>query len=211
MSDLTFVEEAFSISKSYKEVIFSNLSLKVPSKGLVLVYGPNGSGKSTLLRVLALHEPPDAGRIRLMGEEVRDVKVSNYHLYARYISYSFQEPLLLPIKVRDNLEVPTNVNEGKRDDLVRRLRLEPLLDKKATKLSGGEKKRVDVARAVMRDTPILIMDEPLAYLDPDYRNIVMDLILEEARKRAVIVSATEIIEELRREATVTVDMLGVKG
>ena len=205
------VEEAIDISKSYKDVIFRNLTLRVPPRGLIFVHGPNGSGKSTLLRVMALHEMPDSGEMRLMGKKVEDVRVANYHEYAKFISFSFQEPLLLPISVRENLEIPTQVNEERKAELIKEFRLEPLLNKKATKLSGGERKRVDIIRAVVRETPILILDEPLAFLDPEYRELVIGLVLEEAERRAVIVSATERLGEFAEAAVERVDMLEVKG
>ncbi len=200
------VEEVIQISKRYKSPLFTGLSFSVPDKGLVFVHGPNGSGKSTLLRILALMEPPGSGEIRLMGRKVGRVRVKDYHIYSQIISYSFQEPKLLPLNVEENLSIPTRISYKRRDELLRRIDLSPLMKKKANKLSGGEKKRVDIARAVIRDTPLLIMDEPLAFLDPEHGSLVKELVLEEAERRAVVVSATEPVREFRRIAVVELNM-----
>ncbi len=199
--------EALNISKSYREPLFKNLTLKVPERGLIFIKGPNGSGKSTLLRVLALMEPPDEGEIVLMGEKVGDVTVKDYHKYASYISYSFQEPLLLPTSVEENLRLPTKVSEQKLSELIDRLNLKQLFGKKASKLSGGEKKRVDIARAIIRETPLLFLDEPLSFLDPSYVELVIELIVEESSRRSVLVTATEAIPELEGNASQIVDMV----
>ncbi len=204
------IEEAIDISKSYKRPLFTGLSFKVLDRGLVFVYGPNGSGKSTLLRILALMEPPDSGEIRLMGERVGRVRVKDYHTYSQLISYSFQEPRLLPLSVEENLSIPTRISHRRKEELVESLDLSPLLKKKANKLSGGEKKRVDITRAVMRDTPLLIMDEPLAFLDPEYASLVKELVLEEARRRAVIVSATEPVREFMEGAFTALNTLEMR-
>lgn len=196
------LEEVIDISKQYKSPLFTHLSLRIPSRGLIFVHGPNGSGKSTLLRILALMEPPDSGEILLMGRRVGRVRVRDYHIYSQFISYSFQEPKLLPLSVEENLSIPTKVSYKRRDELLERLDLSPLLKKKASKLSGGEKKRVDITRAVMRETPLLIMDEPLAFLDPEYRGLVKELVLEEAGRRAVVVSATEPVREFEESAVI---------
>ncbi len=204
------VERLVGVSKSYGQTIFRDLNVSVPSKGLVFVHGPNGSGKSTLLRIMALMEMPDSGEIWLMDEKVEDVRVKNYHIYAQKISYSFQEPLLLPVSVEENLKVPTRVDQKRKEELLEELNLGPLLRKKGTKLSGGEKKRVDVARAVMRDTPLLIMDEPLAFLDPEYRDLVAGVVVEEAGRRAVVVSATELVPEFAENASLVVNTLEMR-
>ncbi len=200
---------AREISKRYRDLLFSNFSWDFPESGMFVIKGANGSGKSTLLRILACMEPPDTGEIRLMGEVVRDYRARVYHKYARVISFSFQEPNLLPTRVSKNLEVPTMVDESKLEELVEVLGLKKLLNSKATKISGGEKKRVDLARAMSRKTPILLADEPLSFLDPEYVEVVTSLLREEAGHRLVIATTTG-SDQLTDAADTVIDIMEYK-
>ncbi len=209
MVGTSVVLSANGISKRYRDLIFSNFTWEFPSSGMFVIKGPNGSGKSTLLRVLACMEPPDSGEVRLMGEVVRDFRAKVYHKYAKVISFSFQEPALLPISVEKNLKIPTLVDESKLEKIIDELGLRKLLKSKATKISGGEKKRTDLARALSRKTPVLLADEPLSFLDPEYVEVVTSLLREEAAHRLVIATTTG-SDQLTDSADAVIDIMDYK-
>jgi ABC-type Fe3+/spermidine/putrescine transport system ATPase subunit len=146
------------------------LSLSVPRGGFHALLGPSGCGKTTTLRLIAGFEQPDAGDVLLNG-----VNVNLHRPYQRNVSTVFQNYALFP-----HLTVQGNVEFGLRRrgiaDAARRARaaldLVQLADKAArypAQLSGGEKQRVALARSLVIEPDVLLLDEPLASLDPNLR------------------------------------------
>ncbi len=138
-------------------------SLRIRGGRTTAILGPNGSGKTTLLRVIAGLEPSGAGTIRAGGEAVRA---------RRHLAYVFQEQVFLRQSVRANLELGLRlrgVERGERHARAERaallLGVEHLLDRRADRLSGGESRRVSLARALCLRAPLVLLDEPLEGLD----------------------------------------------
>jgi ABC-type sugar transport system ATPase subunit len=136
------------------------------------VLGPNGSGKTTLLRVIAGLERPHAGRVCIGGSPV----VKNGHL-----AYVFQEDVFLRQSVRRNLELGLRfrgvgqVERRRRiDEAASLVGVGHLLDRRADRLSGGEARRVSLARALCLRAPVVLLDEPLAGLDDSAYARLMD-------------------------------------
>lgn len=135
-----------------------DLSLSLESGETLALLGPSGSGKTTLLRLIAGLEVPDSGTIRINGRDMAGVEP---HL--RGIAYLAQKPALYPhLTVRELID-PADPN------LIARLRLEPLLNRRPHELSGGEKQRVALARMAVRRAKLWLLDEPFAPLDPPFR------------------------------------------
>ena len=141
------------------------------------VFGPSGSGKTSLLEAIAGIRRPDAGEIRI-GDRVLYSSAKKIDLPARErrIGYVPQDALLFP-----NLDVTGNIAYGANGSepaaLVGILDLQPLLDRRVTMLSGGEKQRVAIARALMTRPSILLLDEPLAGVDRERRDVILPYIL----------------------------------
>lgn len=143
----------------------AGLSLEVQAGECVALLGPSGAGKSTLLRLIAGLEAPDHGEIKLGGSSILHQKPGE-----RHISMAFQNPALLPqLTVRENLGLSAKLRGGPADDLPQTaelLGLTQLLDRKPETLSGGEQQRAALARALFARPSLLLLDEPLANLDP---------------------------------------------
>jgi len=142
------------------------------------VLGPSGSGKTSLLESIAGIRTPDEGEIRI-GDRVLFSSAGNINLPARdrRIGYVPQDALLFP-----NMNVRANINfgrhaEGDFESLVKILDLQDLLERRVTNLSGGEKQRVAIARALMTRPSILLLDEPLAGVDRERRDVILPYIL----------------------------------
>jgi len=146
------------------------------------VFGPSGSGKTSLLEAIAGIRHPDAGEIRI-GDRVLYSSVKKIDLPARErrIGYVPQDALLFP-----NLDVKGNIRYGARsgdfESLVAILDLQALLDRRVQMLSGGEKQRVAIARALMTRPSILLLDEPLAGVDRERRDVILPYILRIRRE-----------------------------
>ncbi|MFZ4814655.1 MAG: ABC transporter ATP-binding protein [Phototrophicaceae bacterium] len=150
-----------------------DVSLRVDSGSVLAVLGPSGCGKSTLLRIAAGLMPPDGGRVLYDGVPLNDVPNRE-----RGIGFVFQEGALIPhwqakksvgffmaLRRREE-EVPPRVAEIAN---ITGFGLDVLMERRPAHLSGGEKQRVSIARALTRDLTILLMDEPFANIDTKLR------------------------------------------
>ena len=152
----------------------SDLSLTVENGAFVVLLGPTGAGKTTTLRLVAGLERPDAGSIRIAGQDVtRDLPAQ------RDVAFVFQQYSLYPhLSVFDNLAFPLRsparptpepTIRQKVHDVATLLRISDKLDQRVTKLSGGQMQRVAIGRALVRSPSIYLMDEPLSSLDAKLR------------------------------------------
>ncbi len=147
------------------------VDLEILCQGITGIYGVSGSGKTTLLRCIAGLEPAARGRLVVAGDVWQDSQNSIFvPVHKRSIGYVFQEPRLF-----EHLTVEDNLRYGQRrsqtahvidiDQVTDLLDLAPLLARKPRNLSGGEKQRVAIGRALLRSPRLVLMDEPLAALD----------------------------------------------
>jgi len=143
------------------------------SNGITAIIGPSGAGKSTICNIIAGLITPDAGSISLSGGIFFDtLTCQNLKPEDRGIGYVFQDPLLFPhLSVRKNLIYGMSLGDrtSRIGIITSLLNIEGLMDRKPATLSGGEKKRVAIARAVLSDPKLLIMDEPFSGIDPSRR------------------------------------------
>jgi putative spermidine/putrescine transport system ATP-binding protein len=153
-------------------VAIDRLTLEIADGELLVLLGPSGSGKTTLLRMIAGLENPDSGDILLAGRSILSEKTEN-----RRIGMSFQYPALLPqLTVAENIElgmklrkVPSQDRSARTRELAELLSISDLLNRSPETLSGGQQQRVSLARALALRPEILLLDEPLANLDPSSR------------------------------------------
>ena len=179
------------IRKAYLRPVLTDIGLEADNDSYLAVVGKSGSGKSTLLNILGLLESFDGGEYLFNGKRLRP-DADYAALRRRNIGFIFQSYHLIPtLTVRENILLPTlyqpRGGRGSLEELVSLLELERLLEQRVTTLSGGEKQRVGIARALILDPCLLLADEPTGNLDPQNRKTVLRLLAEEHKKgRAVI-------------------------
>lgn len=168
------------VTFQYKEM-HMQFNLQIQSQQKIAIVGASGAGKSTLLNLIAGFEKPETGEIWLNGENHTQ---SEPHL--RPVSMLFQENNLFPhLTVYQNIALGIKPNLKLNDHEKTRVQqaasavgLTEFLTRKPTALSGGQKQRVAIARCLLRDKPILLLDEPFSALDPELRLEMLNLIIQ---------------------------------
>jgi iron(III) transport system ATP-binding protein len=190
-----------------------DVSLEVPKNAFVAIVGESGCGKSTLLRLIAGLEDPDGGTIALDG-----VPVAGPDNFVppeqRKVGVVFQSYALWPhLSVAGNVAFPYEAQGMRRAqaqaralDHIRAVGLEPFSDRRPETLSGGQRQRVALARALAGDARTILMDEPLANLDPHLRH-AMEIELKAFHRRAGV--TTFYITHDQREAMALADVMAV--
>ena len=185
-----------------------DVAFEVPTPGVVALFGRSGCGKSTLINVIAGLLEPDAGRIAFDTEVWRDTRLGiAVPVERRGVGYVFQDARLFPhFNVAGNLNYALSRAGGARfidmDAVVELLDLRSLLQRRIHQLSGGEKQRVAIGRALLTQPRLLLLDEPLAALDSARRQEVLPY-LETLRDRLALpmVYVTHHFDEVLRLAT----------
>ncbi len=199
---------AKDISKSYPTprgalTILSGVSLTLTRGDAVAITGPSGSGKSTLLYILGALEPPTSGTVTLDGQNPYDLGERDQAAFRnKHVGFVFQDHSLLPqCSVLENVLAPTLAapsGDGDAADDERRAReildqvgLRDRLDHRPGELSGGEKQRAAVARALIRSPSVLLCDEPTGNLDRTSADAVAQLLLDlHADRKTILVVVT---------------------
>ncbi|MDX8460935.1 thiamine ABC transporter ATP-binding protein [Mesorhizobium humile] len=189
------------VSFSYGEASF-RFDAEFEAGRITAIMGPSGSGKSTLLNLIAGFETPDAGKVLIAGVDLGDTPPS-----ARPVSMVFQENNLFA-----HLSVEANVGLGRSPSLklgdadraavtkaLARVGLAGKEKRLPRELSGGERQRVALARVLLRDRPVLLLDEPFASLGPALRDDMLDLMAGiHAEREMTVLFVTHQPEDARR-------------
>ena len=163
------------VTRRFGEVAaVEDLTLTIADGEFFVLLGPTGAGKTTTLRLIAGLEIPNAGRVRIAGEDTSDWSVAQrdvalvFQYYSLYPRYTVRQNLAFPLraKIRD---VPEAEIERRIAKAAEMLRIGHLLERKTDRLSGGEMQRVSIGRAIVRDPSVFLMDEPLSNLDAKLR------------------------------------------
>jgi ATP-binding cassette subfamily B protein/subfamily B ATP-binding cassette protein MsbA len=173
-----------SVSFAYRPEIpvLSDIELDVSAGSKIAVVGPTGAGKSTLLGLLPRFFDPDAGLVEIDGVDIREYRLKSLR---GQIAMVLQPPLIFPLSVRDNIAygrpgaTDTDIEQAaglaRIHDRIASLpeRYDTVIGEGGMSLSEGEKQRITIARALLRDAPILILDEPTSALDVETEALVM--------------------------------------
>src|SRR6266404_3879714 len=178
--------QAVELSKSYRgRKVVDDLDLEITQGEVVGLLGPNGAGKTTTFYILVGLTPPDSGQVLLNGDDITTLPM---YLRARSgISYLPQEPSIFrKLTVEDNIlavleTLPLTAHERRErlEELIEELGLQPVRRSYGYVLSGGERRRVEIARALVISPFFILLDEPFSGIDPltvlDIQRIIVQL------------------------------------
>jgi len=192
--------------------VFSGITLDVKEGSFLALMGPSGSGKSTLLNLIAGLDRPTEGSVRVAGAEVSAMTSGQLAPWrARNIGFVFQQFNLLPVLTAyQNVELPlllTRLSKKERADRVKLalgvVGLEDRMDHYPRQLSGGQEQRVSIARAIVADPTLILLDEPTGQLDAKSSQEVLVLLgrLNDEFKKAIII-VTHDVHAAERAKTV---------
>lgn len=187
---------------------FVHAAFECPDSGVTALFGPSGAGKTSLINMVAGLVRPDSGRITVNGLCLFDSERRiNLPPEKRRIGYVFQDGRLLPhLSVRANLIYGMHLTPADRrvvtfDSVIELLGIGHLLSRSPARLSGGEKQRVAIGRALLTSPAMLLMDEPLASLDASRKSEVLPFIMRLSREYAIpILYVSHIMDEILKLA-----------
>jgi putative spermidine/putrescine transport system ATP-binding protein len=161
--------ELVNITKRFGDTVaVDDISLKMPGGGYCCLLGPSGCGKTTILRMIAGHETPSAGAIRIDGEDVTGLPPVRRGTAMMFQNYALFPHLTCLDNVAFNLKMtgsPKAERRGRAREMLARVQMEAFAERMPAQLSGGQQQRIALARALITNPRVLLLDEPLSALD----------------------------------------------
>lgn len=180
--------------------VLENISFQIEPKEFVGIMGRSGYGKTTLLKVLGMLDKPEKGTVFYKGKDTKEIYGTELAKIRRTeLSFIFQDFCLMDsLSIKDNILLPrildeAEIEESKKicENLTKKFNINKLLNKKPYELSGGEKQRVAICRALINNPQIILADEPTGNLDSKSGKIVIDALTQinrEFKKTIVMVT-----------------------
>ena len=181
-----------------KKEILHGINMSLPQGSYTAFVGPSGSGKSTIARLIASLWDVDSGSVEIGGVNIKDLSLEEYN---RRVAYVSQDNYLFDMSVRENIRLGRqDATDAEVEEIARKagcydfiMSLEKGFDTivggSSTHLSGGERQRIAIARAMMKDAPIVILDEATAYTDPENEAIIQKSVAQLVKGKTLIVIA----------------------
>ena len=187
----------FSYEKTERQILHG-ISLRIPSGSYTALVGPSGSEKSTIARLIASLWDVDSGSVEIGGVNIKDLSLEEYN---RRVAYVSQDNFLFDLSVRENIRLAKpDATDAEIEEIARQsgcwdfiMSLENGFDTivggSGAHLSGGERQRIAIARAMMKNAPIVILDEATAYTDPENEALIQEGVARLVKGKTLIVIA----------------------
>ena len=182
-----------------EEKSIKNINFSIAENEFIYLIGKTGSGKSSILRTMYADKNLSEGDLKIFDFDLKKIKKKDIPFLRRKIGIVFQDFKLLPDRtVSKNLEFVLRATNWKSNikiqeriiDVLKKVELEHLKDKYPNALSGGEKQRISIARAILNEPKLILADEPTGNLDPATSESIMNLLLEINESGSAIIMAT---------------------
>ena len=213
--DIEFRNVDFSYGEGReRRQVLHNVNLKIPEYSVTAIVGPSGSGKSTICNLIARFYDADSGSIRVGGHDVKEFTCDSL---LSNISMVFQNVYLFHDTVRNNIcfgktdateaEMVEAAKKACCHDFISKLPngYDTVIGEGGATLSGGEKQRISIARAIMKDAPIVILDEATANVDPENEKELMDAVDALTKEKTIIMIAHRLKTVRHADQIVVVD------
>lgn len=212
--DVEFDNVTFGYGDAGDAPVLDGVSLTVPERSLTALVGPSGSGKTTLTKLITRYDDPREGAVRIGGVNLRNLEPTEIY---RHVSVVFQDVYLFDDTIRANIamarpnatdaEVEAAARAAHVHEFVSRLPdgYDTVVGEIGGALSGGERQRVSIARAILKDAPIVLLDEPTAALDSQSEVAVQQAIDTLVRDKTVIVIAHRLSTVVAADQIAVVD------
>src|SRR5207244_2973106 len=190
--------ENVSFGYDPRRLVLQNIFLEANPGETIALVGATGAGKSTLISLVPRFFDPWEGRVLVDGHDVREVQLKSLR---RQIAIVLQEPFLFPLSVADNIaygvpraaaaEIEAAARAANAHEFIQRLPegYRTVIGERGATLSGGERQRVSIARALLKNAPILILDEPTSALDVETEDALLQALDRLTRGRATLIIA----------------------
>lgn len=196
--DIAFNAIEYAYQDDLKTPVLSGISLAIPKGQKVGLVGQSGAGKTTISKLLLRFDDVTGGAVTIDGTDVRDVTQASVR---QNIAYVPQEPMLFHRTLRENIaygkphatdtEIMRAVKQANAHEFIEKLPegLDTIVGERGTKLSGGQRQRIAIARAILKDAPILVLDEATSALDSASEKLIQDSLDKLMKGRTSIVIA----------------------
>jgi ATP-binding cassette subfamily B protein/subfamily B ATP-binding cassette protein MsbA len=190
--------EGVNFGYEAERAVLHDIDLAVEPGETIALVGPTGAGKTTLVSLIPRFFDPWSGRVTLDGRDVRDIELASLR---RQVSLVLQEPFILPLTAAENIaygrpeasreEIVAAAVAANADEFIRGLPqgYDSRLGERGATLSGGQKQRLAIARALLKDAPILILDEPTSALDAQTEALLLEALQRLMRGRTTFIIA----------------------
>ena len=197
-ADLTFSDVRFSYDDSRHEAVFHKLNLRIPPGQSIGLVGRSGGGKSTLTQLLLRYMDIQQGEILIDNQNIAEVSQDSLR---KQISYVPQDPYLFHRSLRENItygkedasekEISDAISKSHSNEFIEKLPdgLDTVVGERGVKLSGGQRQRIAIARAILKDAPILVLDEATSALDSESERLIQSALENLMKNRTSIVIA----------------------
>ncbi len=187
-----------NLCDNQKNEILHGISMTLPQGSYTAFVGPSGSGKSTIARLIASLWDVDSGSVEIGGVNIKNLSLQEYN---RRVAYVSQDNFLFDLSVRENIRLGRrDASDREVEEIARKsgcydfiMSLEngfdTIVGESGAHLSGGERQRIAIARAMMKDAPIVILDEATAYTDPENEAIIQESVARLVKGKTLIVIA----------------------
>jgi ABC-type multidrug transport system fused ATPase/permease subunit len=196
--DMAIEIKDLNFSYVHNKKVLDKFNLNIKNKKSIGIVGTSGSGKSTIINIICGFYPYESGQVKVFGDEVKD---SDLYAIREHISLVTQDTYLYPISIYENLrygrldatdeEIIEAAKKANAHDFIMKLPegYNTILTEGGRNLSGGQKQRLALARAILKNAPILLLDEPTSGLDLDAENIFIDALKNISKEKTIIIIA----------------------
>ena len=210
-----FSIEFNDVSFKYEDAdVLKNVNLKIPEKAITALVGPSGSGKTTITNLIARFWDVDSGEVKIGGLNIKDIQTE---MLLSKISMVFQDVYLFNDTIYQNIAY--GGSNPSRDDVLEAARsahchefimdqpdgYETLVGEGGSTLSGGEKQRISIARAILKDAPIILLDEATSSVDPENENFIQEAINSLVKRKTVVIIAHRLSTITNADKIVVID------